>query len=150
MLLETISTFECLVTNNKIYKGFKIKRERFMDPVTSYYGICERNMEGFYSYAHWHQYLEWEIQEDLLHCHHLHPFLLPSLPPLLLLLAKVDSDVALTSTWSSGGVGVGELFLNICFWIRMLMQCKFLFWNEICLMQIFCFCRKKRNESTTE
>lgn len=109
MLLEKISTFECLVSNHKIYKGLKIQRERFLDPQTSYHGQWEGNMEELSSYGHWYRYLKCEIQEDFPHCHHIHQFLLPCQPPLILLLAKLDGDVAVTIAHDQmGEFGAGE------------------------------------------
>ena len=106
-------------------------------------------MEVFSSYAHRNQYLEWEIQEDLLHCHHLHPsfylfchlffFYLQNWMVMCLLLHHVIK-------W--GGVGVGEVFLNTFLNKNAnAMQFSILKWN-MPNANIFCFCRKKRNEST--
>ena len=115
MLPETISTFECLVSNHKSYKGFQIQRERFLNPLTLDHEILEEKMEGRSSCAHHHPYIEWEVQEDVPHCHHLHPFLLHRFPSLLHILVKVYGDVALTAPHDQieGWVGVGEFFVFV-------------------------------------
>ena len=51
MLPETISIFECLISNHKIYKGFQIQRERFLDPLTLDHEILEEKMEMFFMCA---------------------------------------------------------------------------------------------------
>ena len=114
MLPEENSIFEFSISNHKIYKQFQIQRERFWDPLTLDHEILEEKMEGCSSCAHYHKYFKWEIQEDLPHCHHLHPFLLHSFPSLLLLLhVKVDGDMALTAPGDQmgGWVGVGDFFV---------------------------------------
>ena len=139
MFLETISTFECLVSNHKIYKGFQIQRERFMDPLTSYHGIWEGKMEGC-------SYMNIDISILNGKSNRIFLILIISINfsyllyhPFLFYLQKWMVMWLLLHHVIKRGVGVGEFF---CFydWMKTLMQCTFLFLKWKMPNAIFCFC----------
>ena len=144
MLVEKISFFEFSIRNHKIYKQFQIQRETFMDPLTLDHEILEENMEGFSSCAHYHQYLEWEIWEDLPQCHHLHQFLLHSFPSSSSTCKSEWWCGSYCTMWSNGRVLWCWIFFCFYDWMKTIMQWSFLLLKlNIPNTNNFCFCTKQ-------